>query len=123
MLNFASGGASSKNSNSSSKKSNNISGISRDSSGVFRPDETTLIYQKPLDGTDVGTLNLKDSQSLVKELELAKAELKRLKTDHFVLAKNRTVKRLLDHVKIEGTQNMSFNVKADLEQQVNQFEH
>ena len=112
------GDGNSKSSNSPSKKSN-ISGISRDSSGVFRPDDTTLIYQKPFDGGDVGTLNLKDTQSLEKELELAKAELKKLKTDHFVLAKNRTVKRLLDHVKIEGTQNMSFNVKADLEAQVN----
>ena len=44
---------------------------------------------------------------LEKQLEEAKAELKSLKSDNLVLARTRTIKRLLDHIKIQGTENIS----------------
>ena len=71
----------------------------------------TLIYERTLN-VDV---DFKDKDQLVGELEAAKLELEKLKKDHIVIANNRTVKRLLDHVKIEGTQNLSHTAKIGLQ--------
>ena len=42
-----------------------------------------------------------------KQLVEAKKELKSLKSDNLVLARTRTIKRLLDHIKIQGTEHIS----------------
>ena len=63
--------------------------------------ENTVILQHILDGSFVSR------EDLQKHLEEAKRRLTELKRDEIVLAKTRTVKRLLDHVKIEGSQNLS----------------
>ena len=63
--------------------------------------ENTVILQHILDGSFVSR------EDLQKHLEEAKKRLTELKKDEIVYAKTRTVKRLLDHVKIEGSQNLS----------------
>ena len=45
---------------------------------------------------------LHEVESLRKELADAKNELKGLKSDNLVLARTRTIKRILDHLKIQG---------------------
>ena len=45
--------------------------------------------------------------SLQTELADAKTELSALKSDNLVLARTRTIKRLLDNIKIQGTENIS----------------
>merc|ERR1739838_331083 len=86
-----------------------------DTSVFLGPNDTTindtLIYERTLN-VDV---DFKDKDQLVSELEAAKIELEALKKDHIVIANNRTVKRLLDHVKIEGTQNLSHTAKIGLQ--------
>ena len=71
----------------------------------------TLIYEKTLNINIDG----KNTEQLNRALDEAKIELETLKQDHIVIANNRTVKRLLDHVKIEGTQNLSHQVKRDIQ--------
>merc|ERR1739838_17013 len=86
-----------------------------DTSVFLGPNDTTindtLIYERTLN-VDV---DFKDKDQLIGELEAAKIELEALKKDHIVIANNRTVKRLLDHVKIEGTQNLSHTAKIGLQ--------
>ena len=71
----------------------------------------TLIYEKTLNINIDG----KNTEQLNRALDEAKIELEKLKQDHIVIANNRTVKRLLDHVKIEGTQNLSHQVKREIQ--------
>ena len=50
---------------------------------------------------------LYEVENLRKQLVEAKKELKSLKSDNLVLARTRTIKRLLDHIKIQGTEHIS----------------
>lgn len=65
-------------------------------------DENAFYEQREL---KEGALNAVDS--LRRELQEAKSELASLKSDNLVLARTRTIKRLLDNIKIQGTENIS----------------
>ena len=72
------------------------------------PHDTLIINEK---------LRVADNDQLLKELDEAKARLAGLKTDNVVFARTRTVKRILDHVKVEGAVNLSQNARNRIYQQ------